>query len=159
MYSIVDGQPEQKWAHSIDYWYCSFIWYDHYIVYCVGVSSYHGNKSSGSWKYTSRIFIVFWKKLFSSTWSSIKKLAGALLPKDLSVSMKHIWSCVFTFSVLALSLVVALELQRATFQSSLLARCGDIEPNPGPLPREGDMNYGAYQTLLYSNVTDTISFI
>ena len=57
--------------------------------------------------------------------------------------MKNIWSGVFTFSVLALSLVVALELDRATFQASLLARCGDIEPNPGPLGREGEMNHGA----------------
>ena len=71
------------------------------------------------------------------------KLAGALLPKDLCVSMKHIWSSIFTFSVLALSLVVALKLERATFQSSLLARCGDIEPNPGPLGREGEISHGA----------------
>ena len=69
--------------------------------------------------------------------------------------MKHIWSGVFTFSVLALTLVVALELQRATFKTSLLARCGDIEPNPGPLGREGEIppchirkNHDEYYDLL-----------
>ena len=77
------------------------------------------------------------------------KLAGALLPKDLSVSMKTIWSSVFTFSVLALSFVVALKLERATFQASLLARCGDIEPNPGPLGREGEIRFSAWSGTIF----------
>ena len=80
--------------------------------------------------------------------SSVKKLDGDLLPKDFSVSRKSILSAIFTFSVLALSLVAALQLGRVIFIASLLARCGDIEPNPGPLSREGEMNHGSYLMTL-----------
>ena len=47
---------------------------------------------------------------------------------------------VYIVSALAIAIVVAMELETAaTVQASLLLRCGDIELNPGPLGREGEM--------------------
>ena len=91
------------------------------------------------WRYTGHLSLVLWNKLFS--WSSVQQLVGDLLPRDLFVSMNSIQtSSVYIVSALAIAVMVAMELETAaTVQASLLLRCGDIEINPGPLQREGEM--------------------
>ena len=47
---------------------------------------------------------------------------------------------VYIVSALAIAIVVTMGLETAAaVQASLLLRCGDIEPNPGPLGREGEI--------------------
>ena len=96
-----------------------------------------GSESS-VWRCTNHLFLVLWNKLFS--WSA-QQLVGDLLPRDLFVSMNSVQpGSVYIFSALAIAIVVAMELETpATVQASLLLRCGDIELNPGPLGREGEM--------------------
>ena len=118
---------------------CTF----HTIVHCkcslsaCSSISYQGSKGS-VWSYTSHLFLVLWNK-----WSRAQQLVGDLLPRDLFVSM----NCVqptpgggYIVSALAIAIVVAMSLETAAaVQASLLLRCGDIESNPGPLTKEGEM--------------------
>ena len=99
---------------------------------------YQGTKS-GVWRYTSHLFLVLWNELLS--WSSAQQLVGDLLPRDLFVSMNSVQpGSVYIVSALAIAIVVAMELETAAaVQASFLLRCGDIELNPGPLGREGDV--------------------
>ena len=101
-----------------------------------------GSESS-VWSYTSHLFLVLWNKLLS--WSSAQQLIGDLLPRDLFVSMNSVQpGSVYTVIALAIAIVIAMELETAaTVQASLLLRCGDIELNPGPLGREGEMTNAA----------------
>ena len=62
-----------------------------------------------------------------------------LLPRDLLASMNSVQSSVYIISALAIAIVVTMELETATVQASLLLRCGDIEVNPGPMGREGEI--------------------
>ena len=75
------------------------------------------------------------------SWSSAQQLVGDLLPRDLFVSMNSVQpGSVYIVSALAIAIVVAMELETgAAVQISLLLRCGDIELNPGPFQREGEM--------------------
>ena len=100
-----------------------------------------GSKSS-VWRYTSLLFLVLWNELFS--WSSAQQLVGDLLPRDLFVSMNSVQpGSVYIVSALAIAIVVSMELETAAaVQASLLLRCGDIESNPGPLGREGEISDG-----------------
>ena len=98
-----------------------------------------GSKSS-VWRYTiSHLFLVLWNKLFS--WSSAQQVVGDLFSRDLFVPMNSDQpGSVYIVSALAIAIVATMELEAAaTVQASLLLRCGDIELNPGPLQREGEM--------------------
>ena len=60
----------------------------------------------------------------------------------MSTNTDHIiiLSTLYIFSALAIATVVTIELETAAaVQASLLLRCGDIETNPGPLGREGEI--------------------
>lgn len=64
-------------------------------------------------------------------------------PRDLFVSMNSTQpeNSVYIVRALAIATVVTMELEvAAAVQSSLLLRCGDIEVDPGPLQREGEIN-------------------
>ena len=47
---------------------------------------------------------------------------------------------IYIIGALAIAVVVTTELETATVQASLLLRCGDIEVNPGPLRKEGEID-------------------
>ena len=103
---------------------------------------YQGNKGSvWSYTYVSHLFLVLvlWNKLLS--WIRSQQLVGDLLLRDLFVSMNSVQPTtvsVYIVSALAIAMVVAMSLETAAaVQASLLLRCGDIEPNPGPLTRKG----------------------
>ena len=110
---------------------------------------YQGSKGS-VWSYMymniSHLFLVLvlWNKLLS--WIRSQQLVGDLLPRDLFVSMNSVQPTPTTgsgyiVSALAIAIVVAMSLETAAaVQASLLLRCGDIETNPGPITREGEMS-------------------
>ena len=88
------------------------------------------------------------------SWSSAQRLVGDLLPRDLFVSTNSVQPAgsVYIVSALAIAIVVAMALEiAAAVQASLLLRCGDIEPNPGPLGREGEMTNVDQSDVNYTN--------
>ena len=93
------------------------------------------------WTYIGLLFLVLWSML---AWSGAQQLVGDQLPGGSFVSMNSVQSTgnVYIVRALAVATVVSMAMETAAaIKVSLLLRCGDIEPNPGPLTREGETTY------------------
>ena len=81
--------------------------------------------------------------LFIALWNIIAKhLISVLLLGHLfgTIDCSSIQPIVYIIKAAPIALMITMELETATVQASLLLRCGDVEMNPGPLEREGEIN-------------------
>lgn len=63
----------------------------------------------------------------------------ALSTKFVGNSIGRVQHGVCIISAIAIAMLVSTELETAVVQASLLLRCGDVERNPGPMKKEGEM--------------------
>ena len=86
--------------------------------------------------------------LFIALWNIVAKhLISVLLLRHLfgTIDCDSIQPIMYIINT---ALMMAMVLEMATVQASLLLRCGDVEMNPGPLTIEGEINDVAGMTFV-----------
>ena len=81
--------------------------------------------------------------LFIALWNIIAKhLISVLLLGHLfgTIDYDSIQPVIYIIKAAPIALMITMELETAAVQASLLLKCGDVELNPGPLGKEGEMN-------------------
>ena len=86
-------------------------------------------------RYRTYLFIALWNV-------TARHLISVLLLGHLfgTIDNDSIQPIMYIIKAAPIVLLVTMELEAAAIKASLLLRSGDIELNPGPLDREGEMN-------------------
>ena len=97
------------------------------------------------WEFDCCLLIGVLKKAY---WRNITTLVTNV--KLVGNSINKVQHKVCIVSAIAIAILVSMELVTAAVQASLLLRCGDVEMNPGPIGKEGEVttcNYCRYMIV------------